>query len=254
MDEQERQKTLRTLIDLAGSPSSTDCWDESRAEDLLRSQSNPEELRELGVDEKTIEHLFGGIHARPSRLHAAVPSETGSVAMKKLPDHTALKEWSLVVDALGRGEQVILLRKGGIADASFAVEATRFYLYPTYFHQGETEPRPEVAITHWCEVVRSWSVRDPEMLRQLESLVALPQTALEARYRFRPDQALRVMGVKTWALARPSTVVFREAYAGCRSWLSVDEEIDIEGSQPVLPEAELASRLDAIENLLAVRV
>ncbi|MED5454303.1 MAG: DUF1802 family protein, partial [Verrucomicrobiota bacterium] len=27
---------------------------------------------------------------------------------------TAFKEWAVVIDALGRGEQIIILRKGGI--------------------------------------------------------------------------------------------------------------------------------------------
>ena len=64
--------------------------------------------------------------------------------MNKLPNHTALKEWSNVIESLGRGEQIILIRKGGIADPHFGIEADRFYLYPTYFHQGESEARPHV--------------------------------------------------------------------------------------------------------------
>ena len=43
--------------------------------------------------------------------------------MTKLPNHTALKEWASAIDALGRGAQVILIRKGGIADPTFGVEA-----------------------------------------------------------------------------------------------------------------------------------
>ena len=46
--------------------------------------------------------------------------------MNKLPNHTALKEWSNVVQALGSGEQVLLIRKGGIADPSFGLDADRF--------------------------------------------------------------------------------------------------------------------------------
>src|ERR1043166_4953667 len=87
--------------------------------------------------------------------------------MNKLPNHTALKEWSNVIDALGRGDQVILIRKGGIADPKFGVEAERFYLYPTFFHQQQSEPE-DVTITHWCEVVRSRRVNDLETLYRLE--------------------------------------------------------------------------------------
>jgi hypothetical protein len=174
--------------------------------------------------------------------------------MNKLPNHTALKEWSSVVAALGRGQQVILIRKGGIADPMFGIEADRFYLYPTYFHQGESEARSSVTITHWCEIVRTWTVRDLETLARLEAHVVLPRETLEARYRFRPDQALFVIGVRTWRLATPVEALHREAYAGCLSWISVEEEIDVDGSVPVLGEDQLGARLEAIESLLAVPV
>lgn len=166
--------------------------------------------------------------------------------MNKLANHTALKEWSSVVDALGRGDQVVLIRKGGIADAKFGIETDRFYLYPTYFHRGENEHRPSVTIAHWCEVVRTWSTRDADVLDRLEAVVALPRETLEARYRFRPDQALHIIGVRTYALARPAEVAFREHYAGCRSWISLDDEIDIDGSRPVLEDEALEAKLASV--------
>lgn len=174
--------------------------------------------------------------------------------MRKLPNHAALKEWSNVIDALGRGEQVVLVRKGGIADADFGIEAQQFYLYPTYFHQGESEHRAAVDVTHWAEVVRSWTLRDLDLLVRLEPHVVLPRQTLETRYRFRPDQALLVIGLRTWRLARPATVRFRDDYAGCRSWLSVDEEIDTAGSTQVLTDGALNAKLDAVDAALTVEV
>ena len=53
----------------------------------------------------------------------------------------ALKEWAVICDALATGEQSILLRKGGIAE-HFALEQTKFWLYPTYTHQQETGLKP----------------------------------------------------------------------------------------------------------------
>ena len=167
--------------------------------------------------------------------------------MNKIPNHTALKEWSSVVAALGRGEQMVLIRKGGIADPFFGVEAERFYLYPTYFHQGEAEARPSVTITHWCEVVQTWSVRDFDIVQRLQPLVALPIETLEARYRFCPDQALYVIAVRTWNLATPAEVRYREEYGGCRSWISLDDEIDIDRSAAVLGEPELRAKIENIE-------
>ena len=174
--------------------------------------------------------------------------------MRKLPNHTALKEWSNVIDALGRGSQVVLIRKGGLADPDFGLESRQFYLYPTFFHQGETEARPSVTITHWAEAVRTWSVQDLDVLRRLQGLVDIPRETLEARYRFRSDQALHVIAVRTWRLAEPVVVQFRAEYAGCRSWISIEEEVDVEGSTPALPAEELGRRIDAVESLLAAPV
>src|SRR5256885_14567400 len=49
----------------------------------------------------------------------------------------AFKEWAVVVDALGRGEQIVILRKGGISEGpgGFQVEHPQFLLFPTLYHQ-----------------------------------------------------------------------------------------------------------------------
>ena len=57
-DDAARRKTLRTLIELAEGSSPSDCWDDARAEDLLRSQSTPDEVRELGMSEEMIDRIF----------------------------------------------------------------------------------------------------------------------------------------------------------------------------------------------------
>lgn len=55
----ERRRTLQTLIDLAEQSNPNDCWDDARAESLLRSQSTAAELRELGMSVGMIERVFG---------------------------------------------------------------------------------------------------------------------------------------------------------------------------------------------------
>jgi len=57
--DENRRKTLSTLISLAEASNPAACWDDSRAEALLRSQSSPQEVRELGMSEEMIEHVFG---------------------------------------------------------------------------------------------------------------------------------------------------------------------------------------------------
>lgn len=54
----ERRQTLEILLELATDEDPDVCWDDSRARDLLRSQSSPEELRELGAEETLIRRLW----------------------------------------------------------------------------------------------------------------------------------------------------------------------------------------------------
>jgi hypothetical protein len=174
--------------------------------------------------------------------------------MNKLPNHTALKEWASVIEALDRGDQVVLVRKGGLADPHFGLEAERFYLFPTNYHDAGGGEPTHVPITHWAEVVRTWQVRDLETLSRLESLVAMDRATLETRTKFRPDQAINVIAVRAWRLAEPVDVAMTEAYGGCRSWVSLDEEIDIDGSVAALGDAELQAKIESVDALLAVAV
>jgi hypothetical protein len=182
-----------------------------------------------------------------------------AVIMNKLPNHTSLKEWASVIEALGTGEQIVLIRKGGLADQAFGLEAPRFYLFPTNYHDSgggelalsEAEGPTHVPISHWAEVVRTWQLRDVEILQRLEALTILDRDTIETRYRFRQDQAINVIAVRAYRLARPADVVMKAEYAGCRSWVSIDEEIDIDGSVPALPENDVQSRIAAIDALLA---
>ena len=174
--------------------------------------------------------------------------------MNKLPNHTALKEWASVITALGRGEQVILIRKGGIADPKFGLEALRFYLFPTDFHDGGGQPPRSggtVPITHWCEAVRTWEIHDLDILLRLEPLVVFDRQTLETRYRFRSDQSVHVIAVRTWALPEAVPITMTEAYAGCRSWVSLDEEIDINDSRPVIEDADLQEKIEQISSILS---
>ena len=57
MDE-DRRDTLLLLVELSRTADAASCWDQERAERLLRTQSNAAELREAGVAEEDITRLF----------------------------------------------------------------------------------------------------------------------------------------------------------------------------------------------------
>ena len=58
-----------------------------------------------------------------------------------------LKEWSVVVEALREGRQILLLRKGGIQDREgrFASTADEFFFIPGFEHQKAELLKPEEA-------------------------------------------------------------------------------------------------------------
>ena len=56
----------------------------------------------------------------------------------------AFKEWAVVIDALGRGDQILIFRKGGVAEGrgGFQVDHPEFLLFPTRFHQQRESVLP----------------------------------------------------------------------------------------------------------------
>jgi hypothetical protein len=62
--DETRRRTLLALIHLAEENSPSACWDDRRAIELLRKEATAEELRELGMDDQLIAHVFAEEHAR----------------------------------------------------------------------------------------------------------------------------------------------------------------------------------------------
>ena len=60
----------------------------------------------------------------------------------------ALKEWAVVVRAVREGRQILLLRKGGLADENgvFQLKEREFFLYPTYEHQKAALLKPSAML------------------------------------------------------------------------------------------------------------
>jgi len=83
----ERRKTLQTLIELAEGSNPSACWDDQRAEDLLRSQSTPTELRELGMSEEMIDRVFvgSGVGGRGSESKSSAHPSTISNPPSPIP-------------------------------------------------------------------------------------------------------------------------------------------------------------------------
>ena len=121
MDE-NRRKTLQTLLALAEDSSPSSCWDDQRAESLLRSQSSPEELRGLGASEQTIEHIFSSALQR-----GAPPQGTFAVRVEaRFESAHYLREYRGISEPLHghsyKVEAELAARGGGVDSDAIAVD------------------------------------------------------------------------------------------------------------------------------------
>jgi len=184
-------------------------------------------------------------------------------------ERTALKEWAVLVDAMARGDIIAMVRKGGIREqrAGFDVRHDRFLLYPTFFHENTNHlaerfhptlaashtRRPPAGfsrITHFAEVLAVWNITDPSLLPSVAHEHGLAPEAVESRFHYRGKPNVRLVAVRTLALADPVEIPEAPRYAGCVSWLELDMDIAVQGARPVVAEAEVQQRLARLHVML----
>lgn len=179
-------------------------------------------------------------------------------------DNKAFKEWAVVCRALGTGRQIIILRKGGIAEGPRGFEVTdkQFLLYPTYLHQLPTsvvpawkdaydqcvDPSPGNVTIRYYATVSSWvRVRTMEKLKALRGEHILSDAVVQERFTRWADEGVHALMVRVYELPEPVTIPELEAYAGCKSWLTLAEQVPLDGARPVLDDAEFERRMDVVK-------
>jgi hypothetical protein len=177
----------------------------------------------------------------------------------------AFKEWAVTVRALADGKQIVLVRKGGIREEGreFRVEEPRFLLYPTYEHQRadllQPPYRPDldaalagqppadlVRLEYWAEVTDVHQTLEAAEVEALAPHYIWTTTYAEERLRWRPKKPLSIMLLRVYRLAAPQTLPVLPNYGGCKSWLTLEQPLSLEGMQPVLDDTTYAARRAAV--------
>lgn len=174
----------------------------------------------------------------------------------------ALKEWSGVCDALRDGRQVLVLRKGGIAEqrGRFEPEFPVFWLYPTHLHeqaQGLKWPAgtnraeaPDIVLLDLLAVVTDVHYIDREdTLADLDPWHALTEDTVRARFRYRTP-GLWVLLLRAYSRHEPGRVPVAPWHQGCKSWLTLEAPLSTRGATPVLGDAEFRCRVEALNQIL----
>lgn len=182
----------------------------------------------------------------------------------------AFKEWMIIVDALERGDQTLILRKGGIAEGrgGFQVAHERFLLFPTGFHEqrdlviesaqdrfdalsGLPEKGDPIRISSYAEVAESLRVEDLERAKRLEGQHIWRPEVIEQRYEWGRAEGIYAIAVRVYKLPAPVVFEPKPEYGGCKSWVEMERAIPTVDASPVLSDSEFAERLNAFRAALA---
>ena len=175
---------------------------------------------------------------------------------------TAFKEWAIVVDALGRGEQILILRKGGISEGrgGFQMEHSQFLLFPTLFHQqresviAAAQERYDQIAPHLPspEVVRVEFFADVGAWRQVDSLSAAEtlrgqhcwrDEVIAQRFDWGRAKNIFAIALRVHRLPLAIELPMSPAYGGCKSWVEFDRDISTTGALPVLDQPAFDQKL-----------
>ena len=194
--------------------------------------------------------------------------ESGYPEAMRSSDNRAFKEWAVVCRALAQGRQILILRKGGIAEGPRGFEVTdrQFFLFPTYLHQAPESVVPEwrdqlagcvdpapgtVSIAHYA-VVSSWlRIASIEKLRALRGLHIWSDAQVEERFRRWSEESVVALMVRVYALPRPVVLESTPEYAGCKSWITLAEQVSLNGVVPVLDDEAFEQRLLELKRVVA---
>ena len=192
------------------------------------------------------------------------------------PDHqvpfalltVALQEWAAVCVALGEGRVVLTLRKGGIHEHGgelFRPEHQRFVLFPTYLHQEPAKLQPHFAhlvstvdpspgvhrVALWAEVAHVWKITDLATIHALGPELPWTVAEIDKRFAYRDEPWLYVMALRIHRFKTPLEMADHASYAGCRSWIPLQQPVSVAESSPVLSNGLFEIRLDRLNTVLA---
>jgi CDP-diacylglycerol--glycerol-3-phosphate 3-phosphatidyltransferase len=168
-------------------------------------------------------------------------AEPAPVTLPVVATTPAFKEWEAIVEALGQGAQIVILRKGGIAEgrAGFKPKYPRFWLFPTGYHQqwektkpelrrylaATANPSKEITLQYIAEVTDSIYLSSWDQVARLDDAHFWGEEILRERfdYKDRPgmDAGLHLLIVRVSRINLPHKLAPSPDFDGCKSWIEV---------------------------------
>jgi len=199
----------------------------------------------------------------PAPPLVTVPEPVSASAPAATP---AFKEWEAIVEALGQGAQIILLRKGGIAEgrAGFQAKHPKFWLFPTKYHQQWDKTKPElrrliapspenpkeIVLQYVAEITDTIYLNSWDQVARLGDVHFWGEEILRERFGYhdRPgmEAGLHLLIVRVSRINLPHRLAVSPAYDGCKSWIEVPVDWSQDIAAPVVRAEEFAKRRSQI--------
>ena len=176
----------------------------------------------------------------------------------------------MVVDALGQGRQIVILRKGGISEGrgGFQVDHPDFVFFSTLYHQQRESVIPEAQARYDiiaplfppADRLRIEYAAHVVAWRQVDSLAAAQRLhrqhiwrdeVVAERFEWGRQQNIFALAVRVLRLPVAVVLPMLPEYGGCKSWIDLGTEVDTSAATPVLAEDEFSARLKDFNNALA---
>ncbi len=185
------------------------------------------------------------------------------------PATPAFKEWEAIVEALGHGAQIIILRKGGIEEghAGFQARHPKFWLFPTHHHQQWEKTKPElrryftpspsssekggeIALHYFAEVTDAMYLSSWEQVARLDDVHFWSGELVRERFDYREkpgmEAGLHLLVVRVSRINLPHKLAPSPEYEGCKSWIEVPVDWEHDIAAHVVRTEEFAARRSRI--------
>ena len=182
----------------------------------------------------------------------------------------AFKEWTVVVDALEKGDQILILRKGGIREgkAGFQVVAHSFWLFPTQFHQqreavievaqqrydqirpAELDATAPISVQSFAQVSETRELHDWDVVSKLKGQHIWREDVIRERFEWGQKQAIFALVVRVFRLPEPLMVPMRPQYGGCLSWIDLEPPLSTDHATPVLDDSAFEHQLKSFHEVV----
>jgi Uncharacterized protein conserved in bacteria len=178
-------------------------------------------------------------------------------------ESAGFKEWAIVCQALGRGEQSVILRKGGIAEGreGFSFRHKEFFLFPTYFHEQVEKvrkidiefPAPAtdtIEINFFAKIELSCVIKSWKIAQALEPFHILRPEVVRERFDYDRAPGLHIAFVRGFRIEPSWIFPNAKSYGGCRSWVKLPEPPPALRFEPVLGDREHERRRKMLVDLV----